>query len=583
MTHRDSENPLSTVTTLDHLAGLADYSLMDTLSCDPDATASGDDHSPRQVFSGHYVPVSPTAIENPEYITHSKRFFNELGFADSLAESPDFVRMFSGDLTHVPEPLRKVGWATGYALSIFGTEYVQQCPFQTGNGYGDGRAMSVLEAVIRGQRWEMQLKGGGRTPYCRGADGRAVLRSSVREFLAQEHMHALGVPTSRSLSLYVSKTEKVNRPWYSEGSHLKDPDILISEAVAISTRVAPSFLRVGQLELFSRRARKHEHPQAMAELEMIVLHLIDREYSDVIDSNLMLAEKIVLLAAEFRSRLVSLVANWIRVGYCQGNFNSDNCAAGGFTLDYGPFGFCDVYDPQFQPWTGGGHHFSFMNQPVAAERNFHMFWTALRPLLEGNKDAIDQLDDIRSGFAMVMQAEMEKMWAAKLGIDSFNADLFSELETLMRQTQVDYTMFFRELSTVPEDIVPLQKSFYQGSRYQADADVLDKRWSLWLEQWQGLINSAPSGSDTVTASPLSREALSHQMKRVNPKYTLREWFVVPAYKQATEGNYSLVRELQEIMTDPYAEQSQDIEYKYYKRKPAELFQTGGLSHYSCSS
>jgi uncharacterized protein YdiU (UPF0061 family) len=583
MTHRDSENPLSTVTTLDHLAVLADYSLMDTLSCDPDATASGDDHSPRQVFSGHYVPVSPTAIENPEYITHSKRFFNELGFADSLAESPDFVRMFSGDLTHVPEPLRKVGWATGYALSIFGTEYVQQCPFQTGNGYGDGRAMSVLEAVIRGQRWEMQLKGGGRTPYCRGADGRAVLRSSVREFLAQEHMHALGVPTSRSLSLYVSKTEKVNRPWYSEGSHLKDPDILISEAVAISTRVAPSFLRVGQLELFSRRARKHEHPQAMAELEMIVLHLIDREYSDVIDSNLMLAEKIVLLAAEFRSRLASLVANWIRVGYCQGNFNSDNCAAGGFTLDYGPFGFCDVYDPQFQPWTGGGHHFSFMNQPVAAERNFHMFWTALRPLLEGNKDAIDQLDDIRSGFAMVMQAEMEKMWAAKLGIDSFNADLFSELETLMRQTQVDYTMFFRELSTVPEDIVPLQKSFYQGSRYQADADVLDKRWSLWLEQWQGLINSAPSGSDTVTASPLSREALSHQMKRVNPKYTLREWFVVPAYKQATEGNYSLVRELQEIMTDPYAEQSQDIEDKYYKRKPAELFQTGGLSHYSCSS
>jgi uncharacterized protein YdiU (UPF0061 family) len=583
MTHRDSENPLSIVTTLDHLAVLADYSLMDTLSCDPDATASGDDHSPRQVFSGHYVPVSPTPIENPEYITHSKRFFNELGFADSLAESPDFVRMFSGDLTHVPEPLRKVGWATGYALSIFGTEYVQQCPFQTGNGYGDGRAMSVLEAVIRGQRWEMQLKGGGRTPYCRGADGRAVLRSSVREFLAQEHMHALGVPTSRSLSLYVSKTEKVNRPWYSEGSHLKDPDILISEAVAISTRVAPSFLRVGQLELFSRRARKHEHPQAMAELEMIVLHLIDREYSDVIDKNLILAEKIVLLAREFRSRLASLVANWIRVGYCQGNFNSDNCAAGGFTLDYGPFGFCDVYDPQFQPWTGGGHHFSFMNQPVAAERNFHMFWTALRPLLVGNKEAIDQLDEIRSGFAIVMQAEMEKMWAAKLGIDLFNSDLFSELETLMRQTQVDYTMFFRELSTVPDDIVPLQKSFYQGARYQADSDVLDKRWSLWLEQWQGLNNSAPSGSNTETASPLSREALSSQMKRVNPKYTLREWFVVPAYKQAAEGNYSSVRELQDIMTDPYAEQSQDIEDKYYKRKPAELFQTGGLSHYSCSS
>jgi uncharacterized protein YdiU (UPF0061 family) len=583
MPHRDSETPLSIVTKLDELAALADYSLMDTLSCDPDATASGDDHIPRQVFSGHYVPVSPTPIKNPEYITHSKSFFNELGFADSLAEAPDFVRMFSGDLTHVQEPLRKVGWATGYALSIFGTEYLQQCPFQTGNGYGDGRAMSVLEAVIKGQRWEMQLKGGGRTPYCRGADGRAVLRSSVREFLAQEHMHALGVPTSRSLSLYVSKTERVNRPWYSEGSHLKDPDVLISEAVAISTRVAPSFIRVGQLELFSRRARKNEHPQAMVELEMIVLHLIDREYSEVIDKNLTMVEKIVLLAREFRSRLVSLVANWIRVGYCQGNFNSDNCAAGGFTLDYGPFGFSDVYDPQFQPWTGGGHHFSFMNQPVAAERNFHMFWTALRPLLLTNKDAIDQLDEIRSGFAIVMQAEMEKMWAAKLGIDSFNADVFSELETLMKQTQVDYTMFFRELSTLPDDIVPLQKSFFQGSRYQADSEALDKRWSLWLEKWKGLIHRAAITSHTETASPVSREVLSRQMKRVNPKYTLREWFVVPAYTQAAEGNYFLVRELQDIMTHPYDEQSQDLEDKYYQRKPAELFQTGGLSHYSCSS
>ena len=238
---------------------------------------------PRQVFSGHYVPVTPTPIENPEYITHSPSFFRELGFAESLAESPDFVRMFSGDLTQVPEPLRKVGWATGYALSIFGTEYIQQCLFKTGNGYGDGRAVSVLETVIKGKRWEMQLKGGGRTPYCRGADGRAVLRSSVREFLAQEYMHALGVPTSRALSLYVSKTESVDRPWYSPGSYLKDPDVLISEAVAISTRVAPSFIRVGQLELFSRRARHNEHPNAMAELKMIVLHLIDREYADVID------------------------------------------------------------------------------------------------------------------------------------------------------------------------------------------------------------------------------------------------------------------------------------------------------------
>ena len=579
MKNQVSQETSPIIATLDELAKLANYSLMDTLNCDPEAIADGADHSPRQVFTGHYVPINPTPIKDPEYVAHSKNFFRELGFADSMAQLADFVRMFSGDISHVPKPMRKLGWACGYALSIFGTEYTQQCPFQTGNGYGDGRAVSVLEAVINSQRWEMQLKGGGRTPYCRGADGRAVLRSSVREFLAQEHMHALGVPTSRSLSLYVSKTEKVKRPWYSEGSRSQDPDMLISEAVAISTRVAPSFIRVGQLELFGRRARKKEHPKAMEELEQIVLYLIDREYGNVIDKKLSTAEKVVLLAREFRSRLTSLVANWIRVGYCQGNFNSDNCAAGGFTLDYGPFGFCDVFNPHYQPWTGGGHHFAFMNQAVAAERNFHMFCKALRPLLTSltsHQDYLRQLDEIRSGFATVMQAQMEKMWAAKLGLGTFHLALFSELETLMVQTPVDYTIFFRELSTVPDDIGPLKKSFYD------DAEGMDKRWSEWLEKWKSLIVSA-STTDANAAQPSSREEISRRMKLVNPKYSLREWFVVPAYSQATAGNYSLVRELQEVMTQPYAEQSKVVEEKYYRPKPSEFFEVAGLSYLSCSS
>jgi uncharacterized protein YdiU (UPF0061 family) len=585
MTNRLPQKNTPIIVTLGDLAKRANYSLMDTLNCDPDATISGVDHKPRQVFTGHYVPVNPTPIQNPEYVTHSKTFFRELGFSDSMAQSADFIRLFSGDLTEVPEPLHKVGWATGYALSIYGREYYQQCPFQTGNGYGDGRAMSVLEAVINGQRWEMQLKGGGRTPYCRGADGRAVLRSSVREFLAQEHMHALGVASSRSLSLYVSKTEQVNRPWYSEGSRSQDPDRLISEAVAISTRVAPSFIRVGQLELFSRRVRKQEHPQAMIELEMLMLHLIDREYSDVIDKKFTTAEKVVLLAREFRSRLTSLVANWIRVGYCQGNFNSDNCAAGGFTLDYGPFGFCDVFNPQYQPWTGGGHHFSFMNQPMAAERNFHMFCTALQPLVASHQDAIKILDEIRTGFTTMMQTKMEKMWAEKLGLHTFNTALFRELETLMAQTSVDYTIFFRELSTVPSDIGPLKKSFYKNATYNAAPEAMDKRWSAWLAIWKSL-NASTTDATTAevnSAHSRSQDELSRQMKLVNPKYNLREWFLVPAYQQASIGNYSLVRELQEVMTQPYNEQSIEVEAKYYRLKPLEFFETGGLSHYSCSS
>lgn len=580
MNHPLSQETGFEVTSLEELAPMADYSLMNSLACDPDATSDGVDFRPRQVFSGHYVPVRPTPIETPEYVAHSEGLFRELNFADSLAQSADFIRMFSGDLSLVPEPMSKVGWACGYALSIYGTEYVQQCPFQTGNGYGDGRAISVLEAVINGRRWEMQLKGGGRTPYCRGADGRAVLRSSVREFLAQEHMHALGVPTSRSLSLYVSKTEKVRRPWYSEGSHARDPDQLISEPVAISTRVAPSFIRVGQLELFGRRARKQEHPRALEELEQLVLHLIDREYSGVIDQALATPKKIVMLAREFRSRLASLVANWIRVGYCQGNFNSDNCAAGGFTLDYGPFGFCEAFEPFYQPWTGGGQHFSFLNQPVAAEQNFKSFCSALKPLLNAHEDELAQLEEVQKGFPEVMQAEMQRMWSAKLGLEAFDAELFRELMMLMTQTPVDYTVFFRELSSIPDDIGPIEKSFYRSLNQagRADSEALLKRWSEWLTEWKSRIGIDGAGNGSQL-----REELSRSMNLVNPKYTMREWFLVPSYQRAADGDYQPLRALQDVLTQPYAEQSSAVEAQYYRLKPSELFDLGGYSHYSCSS
>ena len=578
----------STVSTLDDLAQLTSYSLMDSLNRDPDATVNGEDHYPRQVFSGHYVPVKPTPIENPVYVTHSKTFFDELGFADSLATMQDFTQMFSGDLTHVPEPIRPAGWATGYALSIYGTEYTQQCPFQTGNGYGDGRAISLLEAVIKGQRWEMQLKGGGRTPYCRGADGRAVLRSSIREFMAQEHMHALGVPTSRSLSLYASTTERVRRPWYSDGSTSSEPDIVINEPVAISTRVAPSFIRVGQLELFARRVVNHAHENAMDELEKIVLHVIDREYADIIDNNLNIETKVILLAKAFRERLTSLIANWIRVGYCQGNFNSDNCAVGGFTLDYGPFGFCETFDPVYQPWIGGGRHFSFLNQPAAAAQNFAMFCKALQPLLKGDQRFLSELEEVQQGFADVMQTQLEKMWAAKLGLEHYDEALFSELVSLMTLTTVDYTIFFRELSQLPDSIEPLKKSFYGDlnasengtTPTSPNAQDIEQHLSVWFDKWQTLLGTSDQNGTKATRS---REAVSSQMKQVNPKYSLREWQLVAAYKQAAEGEYTLLRELQDVMTQPYAEQSKDIKEKYYRLMPEELCDIGGVSHYSCSS
>jgi uncharacterized protein YdiU (UPF0061 family) len=542
-------------------AACADYSLLEALRPDPQATADGRDHEPRQVFSGHYVPVAPTPLPEPAYVAHSAELFAELGLSDTLVDDPDFARLFSGDSGAATGPMRPWGWATGYALSIYGSEYIQQCPFGTGNGYGDGRAISIFEGLFNSKRWELQLKGGGPTPYCRGADGRAVLRSSVREFLAQELMHALGVPTSRSLTLYVSRRETVRRPWYAPHSRSFDPDVLVATPAAITTRVAPSFLRVGQLELFARRVRRHAHPAALEELRLIVTHLIDRHYRSDINAALPFNRQVLELARLFRERLTALVAHWIRVGYCQGNFNSDNCAAGGFTLDYGPFGFCELFDPRFQPWTGGGEHFCFFNQPAAAEANYGMLMSALRPLLEGDAEALAALEGLLDGFRDAMGNALEAMWAAKLGLNGYDAELLNDLLALMLRAKADYTRLFRRLSDLPQAAAELQ-----GCCYAPSSADLDASWQAWLERWQGV-----------------RQASAAQLQAVNPAITWREWLIAPAYQRAEQGDTSLIQELQRVFRHPYQPLPPELAATYDRLKPEEFFNAGGVSHYSCSS
>ena len=567
MSHSSNSSSEQSPTMFDDFIKLASYSLLDNLHPDPESTKDGQDHRPRQVRSGHFVRVTPKPLGQPIYVSHSETFFSELGLDQNLAFNEEFKKLFSGDFSETRNPIRPFGWATGYALSIYGTEYNQQCPFGNGNGYGDGRAISVFEGIFQSQRWEMQLKGGGPTPYCRGADGRAVLRSSVREFLAQELMHALRVPTSRSLTLYVSQTETVQRPWYSENSNSSDPDILVEDPVAISTRVAPSFIRVGQLELFARRARNSNDPEVLKELRMIVLHLIDREYKSEINQTLNFSTQLVKLAELYKERLTDLIAHWLRVGYCQGNFNSDNCAAGGFTLDYGPFGFCEIFDPQYQPWIGGGEHFSFFNQPVAAEANFYMFWKSIRLLITDDAVALEQLDQICAGFKQTINTSIQRMWANKLGLAHYDDALAQELLQLMVHTKVDFTIFFRELSKIPDDLSAVKKSFYSSISPQ-----VEDQWQTWIHNWNELIRDIGNPDE-----------IALKMKRVNPKYTWREWLIAPAYQQAKQGDYALIKELQEVFSHPYEEQSRAIEEKYYRLKPDQYLNAGGISHYSCSS
>ena len=555
---------MTTTDSFEAFAAQVDYSLLESLQADPESSSDGDDHLPRQVRSGHYVPVTPKPLPAPEYVAHSASLFADLGLGEGLAHDEDFRRLFSGDSRVARGAMRPYGWATGYALSIYGTEYIQQCPFGTGNGYGDGRAISIFEGLFQGQRWEMQLKGGGPTPYCRGADGRAVLRSSVREFLAQEFMHALGVPTTRSLSLYMSRAEGVRRPWYSPQSRSFEPDVMVDNPAAITTRVAPSFLRVGQLELFARRVRSNAHPGARRELQQITTHLIERNYRTEINAALPFPQQVLELARLFRGRLTALVANWIRVGYCQGNFNSDNCAAGGYTLDYGPFGFCELFDPRFQPWTGGGEHFCFFNQPAAAEANYQMFWSALRPLLEDDAGALAELDGLREGFSEAMRGELEAMWTRKLGLASYDDDLLKDLLQLLASSRADYTLAFRQLSELPEQVEALKPSFY----LPIDAE-LEQRWTTWLQRWREQLGDP--------------EAARAAMRQANPQITWREWLIAPAYERAAESDLSLIQELQTVFRDPYAIPPAELAATYDRLKPREFFNAGGLSHYSCSS
>ena len=354
---------------------------------------------------------------------------------------------------------------------------------------------------------------------------------------------------------------------------------MVDEPAAITTRAAPSFLRVGQVELFGRRARHNAHPRALAELEAIFLHALDREYPDLAaalhGAEVTLADKVVAMAREFGVRLSHLVAHWIRVGYCQGNFNSDNCALGGRTLDYGPFGFMEAYDPAFQMWIGGGEHFAFMNQPMAAVVNFKMFCLAMAPLLGQDTRAIGAMDAVMQALPDSMADTLHAMWAQKMGLVEFRAELFAELHTLMAQTPVDYTIFWRELSSLPKQVADLRPSFYASrGAYGQDPALMEARWAAWLHKWHTALMR--EGRDPLEVSVA--------MKQVNPKYIPREWMLVEAYRSATDaGDFTLVRRLHALLANPYGEQSPELAALYYTKKRDEYFGLGGTSHCSCSS
>lgn len=503
-------------TPLDALVRCADQSWLQQLTPDPETDKYAPNKSSRQVRSGHYIRVLPTPLPKPKLVTYSRPMAEELHLTEEECLSDTFLAFFSGNQDRVKG---LDSWCTPYALAIMGQPMYNNCPFGNGNGYGDGRAISVGEVMIPGsdgrpaKRWEMQLKGSGTTPFCRGADGRAVLRSSIREFIASEAMHNLGVDTTRALSLIVSGLETVSRPWYSgrtDGQGVWDPDTRIQEPCAITTRVATSFLRVGHIDLHARRARATGGDEQRKMHHQMVEHALFREYPDVAPGESLPVRARAMLEAA-AERFGRLIAGWWRVGFCQGNFNADNCLVGGRTMDYGPFGWIEKYDPSFAKWVGSGDHFAFMSQASAAVANYGTLVDAVQPAFGVSGSAAIAQDVKRCGSARILALAAD-IWRLKLGFGGAEdgpeaaaaASLWKDLEPLMRKSSIDYTIFWRQLAVVVEvflaegpdqDIAdeclmkPLHVAFYT-----APNEELVKSWAGWLRRWLSCLRGVHVGA-----------------------------------------------------------------------------------------
>jgi len=591
---------------VEELFSLVDNSWLKSLQCDPEWEKHTPNRSSREVKSGHFVLVEPTPLPDPHLIGVSSHLLAEMNVNEEECKSSEqFLKFVSGGGLPDQSP-QPTSWATPYALSIYGKPFTSNCPFGTGNGYGDGRAISIGEFLLpNGQRWELQLKGGGRTPFCRGGDGRAVLRSSVREFLVSEAMHCLHVSTTRAISLVVSGSEIVKRPWYNgqtpaitdaqrrEIAHLpgpyqqyiltmlqermKEPNVMIDNPAAITCRVAPSFTRVGHVQLFERRV--NDDPTRMGELKQLVEHLIFREYPEVHHSSQTFQQKVVAMLECSSQQIAKLTADWIRVGFCQGNFNSDNCLVAGRTMDYGPFGFIERYEPYWNMWTGGGEHYSFMNQPMAGTFNFRDFAKAVLPLLEGEERQRAKV--IAGEHENAAKKALDRVWRQKLGLsDTVDlGTLVDDLLAFLTQAEADWTIFWRQLAEYPEkfptkdDHPSDDESFLMPTRdvwYKPLVCKLVSQFTEWLNKWLDMIR------EDAKLSGRSMTEISASMRLVSPMYVPREWMLVKAYSDAEQKNYDTFHELFQLFSNPYERQSEELEAKYYQKAPYQVYEGVGV-------
>jgi serine/tyrosine/threonine adenylyltransferase len=522
-------------------------------------------NQPRQVVRACYSRVDPTPVRAPALLATSPALVRALGLHQ--VESSVLAEWLGGN--------RTVAGSLPYAACYGGHQFGNWA-----GQLGDGRAITLGEATgSSGERLELQLKGAGLTPYSRTADGRAVLRSSIREFLCSEAMHHLGIPTTRALSL-VTTGEGVMRDILYDGHPRSEPG-------AVVCRVAPSFIRFGNFEIFASRGDNEN-------LERLAAYTLSRFFPELGPASKESYGALLLTVAE---RTAELIAHWMRVGFVHGVMNTDNMSILGLTLDYGPYGWLDNYDPNWTPNTTdrSTRRYRYAYQPVIGLWNLARLCEAFYPLVQNEAPLEAALDHYQAVFLRAHR----RHWLSKLGLPDvstapsapqqgqvlgvhFEDPLLDDLRALLVTAEIDFNLFFHGLAAVPvlsdnvdpaRSLEPLRDAYYdpevlnaagQGSSH---ADAL----LAWLRRYQARLTEAGVAEPDRLA----------RMGRTNPLYVLRNYCAQLAIDQAETGDPSLVLELLNLIERPY--EYQPGRDRWLAKRPDWARSRPGCSQLSCSS
>ncbi len=506
---------------------------------------------PRQVHRAAYSLVAPTPTSKPKLLALSAEVASELGLSADDLKSEEFLEVVTGN--------RVLDGMSPHAMAYGGHQFGNWA-----GQLGDGRAINLGELVIPdGTRRTLQLKGAGPTPYSRSADGLAVLRSSVREFLCSEAMFHLGVSTTRALSLSLTGDEVMRDMLYDGHPAL--------EKGAVVCRVAPTFIRFGNFEIFSSR-------NELDELRALANFVISEYYPHLWPQDgEPTPETYVAFFDEVAQRTVEMIIDWQRVGFVHGVMNTDNMSILGLTIDYGPYGWLENFDPGWTPNTTDSQHkrYRYGNQPGVAQWNLGRLANALYPLIEDVEPLQATIDNYVDNFV----SGYRKMISAKLGLNELSDDqepVVTELQSILEAAETDMTLFFRGLAEVPltaqstddELLAPLQNAYYVAEQVTPE---LRARTLAWLSDYKAI----------AEAQGVRDADRAELMNKTNPLYVLRNYLSQLAIDAADAGDYSEIEELLDTLRNPYTEQPG--RERFAEKRPDWARTRVGCSMLSCSS